>query len=113
MLIKQTKAKKIQNSKSCTVWNYEFLNKKISYATALINGRYPEKGKAVNLKCEQIYFVISGSGIIHSEKGNFKINKNDLYFFEAKEKYWIEGNELFVSLVNAPKWNLEQYKVVD
>ena len=65
------------------------------------------------MKCEEIYFVISGSGIIHSEKGNFKISKGDAYFFEKKEIYWIKGNKLLLALVNAPKWAPEQHKLVN
>jgi mannose-6-phosphate isomerase-like protein (cupin superfamily) len=113
MLVKESKLKKKQNSKSCTVWEYEFPSKNLSFATAFINGRYPEKKRVVNLKCEQTYFVISGSGIIHSEKGDFKINKKDLYFFKKSEIYWVEGKNLFLTLVNSPKWTLGQYKIVD
>jgi len=39
MLIKKSEAKKLENSKSCTVWEYEFPSKNFSCATALINGR--------------------------------------------------------------------------
>lgn len=113
MLIKKSESKKHENSESCTVWEYEFPSKDFSYATALIDGRYPEDKRAVNLECEEIYFVTSGSGVIHSEKGDFNISEGDLYFFEKNEKYWIEGNNLQIALVNAPKWNPGQYKLVD
>ena len=113
MFIKESDAKKNENSKSCTVWDYEFLSKDFSFAKALINGRYPEQKRAKNLEFEQVYFVISGFGIIHSEKGDFEINKGDLYFFEKAEVYWVEGSQLLVGLVNVPKWILEQYDIVD
>lgn len=113
MLIKKSASKKFQNSKDCTVWEYQFPSKDFSHATALIDGRYPEQKRATNLECEQTYFVISGSGIIHSEKGNFEISAGDLYFFEKGEAYWVDGSKLFVALVNAPKWTPEQYKIVD
>jgi len=57
--------------------------------------------------------VISGSGAIHSEFGNFKIQEGDLYFFKKGEKYWVEGKNLFLIVVNAPKWTPEQHKIVD
>jgi len=79
----------------------------------LINGRYPEQKKVSNLESEEIYFVISGTGTVHSDKGNFEINQGDMYFFEKDEVYWIEGKELFLTLFNSPPWTPEQHKVVD
>jgi len=113
MLIKKTEAIKHKNSKDCTVWEYEFPSQDFSYATALIDGRYPEEKRVTNLKCEEVYFVISGFGIIHSEKGVFKINEGDVYFFEKGEVYWLEGEKLFLALINAPKWTVDQYKIVE
>ncbi|MFH1456456.1 MAG: cupin domain-containing protein [archaeon] len=113
MLIKKSETKNIENSKDCTVREYKFPSKHFSYATALINKRYPEQKRVTNLECEEIYFVISGSGIVHSEKGDFEISKGDVYFFEKGEIYWVEGNQLFLALVNAPKWTPEQHKTVD
>jgi mannose-6-phosphate isomerase-like protein (cupin superfamily) len=113
MLIKKSKSKKIQNSPDCTVWEYDFPSKDFSYATTLINGRYPEQKRVTNLECEEIYYVISGSGTIHSEKGDFAISEGDLYFFEKGEIYWVDGSNLLLALVNAPKWTPEQHKEVD
>lgn len=113
MLIKKNQSKKIENSKDCTVWEYESPSELFSFATALINGRYPEEKRSVNLGCEEIYYVLSGSGIVHSEFGDFKIEQGDLYFFKKGEKYWVEAQNLFLGLVNAPKWTPEQYKNID
>ncbi len=113
MLIKESESAKYENSKDCTVWEYEFPSQKFSYATALINGRYPDQKRVTNLECEEIYFVISGSGVVHSEKGDFEISKGDVYFFEKGEVYWIEGNQLFLASVNAPKWNSKQHEIID
>jgi len=113
MLIKKTNSIKKSNSKQCIVWEYNIKSKTLSAATAMINGRYPDKGSARNAECEETYYVISGTGIIHSEKGDFKISIGDLYFFEKKEKYWVEGKNLFLYLSNSPSWYPEQYKNVD
>ncbi len=113
MLVKKDKAIKIQNSKDCTVWEYRVPSENLSFATTLINGRYPDKKRVTNLECEEIYYVISGSGIIHSDKGDFNIEEGDFYFFEKGEKYWVEGKKLFLALVNVPRWSLEQHKIID
>lgn len=113
MLIKKSDSKKIQSSKDCTVWEYEYPSKESSFATALIDGRYPEKNRVRNLECEEIYYVVSGSGLVHSEKGDFEIGAGDLYYFEKGEIYWVEGNKLLLCLVNAPKWTPDQHQAVD
>jgi len=113
MLIKKSEARKKQNNKDCTVWEYEFPTKEFNHATTYIHGRYPEHAKAMNKNCEEIYFVISGSGSIHSEKGNFEINEGDAYFFEKGEIYWVEGKELLLTITNAPKWNPQQHKMIE
>ena len=110
MLIKKENSKKKANSEACSVWEYEFPSKQLGIATALINGRYPEQGKAMNRQCEMIYYVLSGSGIIHTEQGDFEMKEGDSFFFKTDQWYWVEGVNLFISLVNAPTWFPEQYK---
>lgn len=110
MLIKKSQAGRIDNSDSCTVWEYKYPSKDFSFAKALIKTRYPDSGKVTNEECEEIYYVISGTGIIHSEKGDFEIEEGDLYYFEKGEVYWVEAENLEVILVNAPKWWPEQHK---
>jgi len=85
----------------------------LSLATSLIDGRYPEQKRVTNLECEEICYVISGTGTIHSNKGTFEITEGDSYHFEIGEKYAIEGDNLKLALINAPKWRLDQHKIVD
>ena len=113
MLVKNSSATEIKNSKDCTVWEYVYPSELFSFAKAMIDDRYPEEKRVTNLECEEIYFVLSGSGIIHSEKGDFEISEGDLYFFEKGEIYWTEGHKLLLVLVNAPKWSPEQHKIVE
>ena len=62
--------------------------------TATINGRYLDSGKVINKICDEICYVISGNGVIHTEDGNFKINKEDAFYLEKNKWYWVEGNNL-------------------
>lgn len=110
MLIKESQAKKVANSDACAVQEYEFESEDLSLATAIINGRYPDEGRVFNRGCEEIYYVLSGSGVVHSEFGDFQICKGDAYHFKKGEKYWTEGDELRLVLVNAPKWTPEQHE---
>lgn len=113
MLIKKSEAKKFQHNEACSVWEYEDLSPKFSFATAEINGRYPEEKRVCNTACEEIYFVQSGYGIIHSARWDFAITQGDVYLFEKDEIYWVEGRELLLVLVNIPKWTPEQHKSVE
>jgi mannose-6-phosphate isomerase-like protein (cupin superfamily) len=112
MLIKKEQARQKKNSNDCTVWEYEYPISSFSFATALITGRYPEEKRSVNLECAELYYVISGSGSIHTDKGDFLVNQGDSYYFEKGEAYWVEGNNLLIALINVPGWRFEQYKIV-
>ena len=110
MLIRNVKAKLKQNSEACSVKEYEFPFKDLRIAVAKINGRYPDYGKVLNTECDEAYYVISGKGIVHTEKGDFEINKGDVFYFEKKNWYWVEGENLEVFLPTSPAWFFEQYK---
>jgi len=113
MLVKKLSAKEIKYSSDCVMQEYDYPSNSSSVATAFIDGRFPIEKRTVNLECEEVYYVLAGSGIIHSEKGEFEISEGDLYFFEKGEIYWVEGNKLSLVLVNTPKWSVEQHKIVD
>ena len=113
MLIKKESTTSKQNSPGCTVNEHDHPTNNLSLATSTINGRYPEQKRVTNLECEEICYVISGSGTIQSYKGTFEITEGDSYHFKIGEKYSIEGNNLKLVLINAPKWRLDQHKVVE
>ena len=114
MLIRKEDARRHENSPNCTVWEHDHPSKDLSYAIARIEGTYPENNKkAKNLECESIFVGLSGTGTIHSERGDFPINPQDSCYIPKGEKYSIEGNNLLLGISNSPKWNPEQYRVVD
>ncbi len=113
MLIKKSETKEHKNSQNCTAWEHNHPTKNLSYATILVNGRYPENKYATNQECEEIILVISGSGTIHTEKGEFELNPEDSYYLEKAEKFYLEGNNLLIGVINSPSWTFEQYKEVD
>lgn len=51
-----------KNSDLCIATEYPFCDKDIDIATAVISGRYPEKGYCVNTEVKEMIFVISGGG---------------------------------------------------
>lgn len=112
MIIKKDEAKEKVNNKTCTVWEYAFPSKQLGFATVKINGRYPDSGRVVNEECDELYYVLSGKGIIHHETGDYEIKEGDAFFFEKGKWYWVEG-ELHIAVPTSPTWFLEQHKHVD
>jgi mannose-6-phosphate isomerase-like protein (cupin superfamily) len=62
------------------------------------------------MNCEQIFFVISGTGKIFAESGDYQVKEGDLVYIKKGEKYSVEGQKLFMVITNSPKWTFEQYK---
>lgn len=111
MLIKKIDIVERKNSASCVVYEYEFPAGKLGFATALINGRYPDEGFSLNKVCDTIYFVLAGSGEVNLEGKILKVTQGDAILVKAGEKYFTEGNNLEVAISNSPSWYIEQYKI--
>jgi mannose-6-phosphate isomerase-like protein (cupin superfamily) len=113
MLIRQKDTRKKVVSRFCTVWEYDFPNKELGIATSKIHGRHPEHGRILNTKCNEVYMVLSGQGIVHHQSGDFKIKKGDAFFLEKGRWYWVEGRHLHLALPTSPSWYPEQFKQLD
>lgn len=106
----QTKIFKVSNS--CTANEYPLEDKDINGAVIKINGRYPEKGRTVNLVCKELAYFLKGSGRVVIEGKEIKFKEGDLVLIEAGEKFFWEGDmEIFMPC--APAWYPEQHKEVE
>lgn len=112
MLIKKSESLKKELWSNCTVREYKWESKVLSSAKSTINGRLPEKWTFKNRKCEEVYFVISGTGKIYSNKWVFKLNEWDVYHFDKWEKYYVEWDKLEIVISNSPKREPEQFEIV-
>ncbi|MFH1254531.1 MAG: hypothetical protein V1646_03810 [bacterium] len=103
-----------RNSTTCEVIEYLFYQPNLGIAHAKINGRYPDEQnkKAINNVCDIIYFVLDGSGLVHTENGDFNLEKHDALFLTYGEWYWVEGNSLEILVLSAPEWTVGQYKEI-
>lgn len=113
MLVKGEEAKEMKNSESCIMREYALPDKSMGFATAMIDGRFPEKGKVINKECDEIYFVLSGSGRVHNEKGDFAVKQKDLFFLDKGAWYWVEGEKLRLAVVTTPPWFFEQHEQLE
>jgi mannose-6-phosphate isomerase-like protein (cupin superfamily) len=112
MRIKEEDSIGKRNSATCFVREYPIKSKKLGFAVAEINGRYPEEGYSVNELCELVYYVISGFGTLNCDGDYYELNRGDLFFIKPKSKYWIEGKNLLIAIPSTPPFSPNQYKQV-
>lgn len=110
--ISKDQTKIFKNSEACTAIEYPMNDKDINGAVIELNGRYPGKGRTVNLECKEMAYVIKGSGKLVVEGKETKLKEGDLVLINPGEKYFWEGNmEIFMPCT--PAWHPEQYKEVE
>lgn len=109
MLIKNKDSHTFTFSDACSVREYPLGIKDINVAVAKINGRFPDQGRLMNTACEEIYYIVSGSGVIHHDSGDFELNQGDQFLIEKNTQYWVEGNNLEIVVSCAPAWFKEQH----
>ncbi len=87
-------------------------DKDINGAVIKLSGRYPDKGRAVNLICKEMAYIIKGFGRIVVEGEEMKLEEGDLVLIDKGEKFFWEGNmKIFMPCV--PAWHPEQHKEVE
>lgn len=100
-----------KNSETCHVYEYPMNDTDINGAVAYIKGRYPLSGLAVNEKCKEMAYVISGSGKIVVNNQETVLSQGDVLVIPAGEQYYWEG-ELVLFLPCTPAWYAAQHKYV-
>lgn len=100
--------KEFKNSEVCTAIEYPFEDKDINGAVIKLNGRYPNKGRVVNLKCKELSYVISGCGKLVVEGKEVVLREGDLVLIESGEKYYWEG-KMMMFVPCTPAWYPEQH----
>lgn len=111
-IIHKNQTKIFKNSDACAAIEYPLGDKDINGAVIELNGRYPAKGRAVNLECKEMAYVIRGSGKVAVENKEVKLNEGDLVLIEPGEKFFWEG-KLAMFMPCAPAWHPKQHKEVE
>ena len=111
-VVKRARTKKFKNSEVCTAIEYPLGDKDINGAVIRLNGRYPDKGRVVNLKCKELAYVIRGSGRVVVENESVELKEGDLVLIEPEERYFWEGN-LVMFMPCTPAWCPEQHREVE
>ena len=110
-IVRKNQTEVYKNSDVCTAIEYPLGDKDINGAVVELNGRYPDKGRVMNLKCKELSYIIRGSGKVIVEDREIKFKEGDLILIESGEKYFWEGNfTMFASCT--PAWYPEQHKEI-
>lgn len=113
MLIKKEQAREKRNGNACTVWEYDFPNKNIWFATSIINWRLPDTGRIMNLECDEIYYVIAWTGTLHYDNEDYELHEGDTFFIEKKKPFRVAWNNLHLALPTQPAFFPEQHIMVE
>lgn len=110
-IVKQKQTRWIETAPTTTVEEYVMTDKDLSGATAIISGRYPMKGYAVNEKSKEMILVISGNGYIGKRGERIPIVIGDCILLKNKERYYWDGH-MALFMVTSPAWHPRQHKII-
>lgn len=110
--IKNKNAPRFKNSPGCIATEYDFKDESdFNIAGIELNGRYPEKGYALNTISKELIYVKGGNGKLTSGDQEIPLEIGDAALIQPNEKYYIEGMlELVIS--SAPAWHPSQHRNV-
>jgi mannose-6-phosphate isomerase-like protein (cupin superfamily) len=108
--VKSEDAVRHVNSPKCIVHAYMMQNSEMNIAVAEIAGRYPDAGYAVNHKCNEMGYVLKGSGKLVTKTAEVILTAGDVVYIPHGEKYYWEG-DLTVVLSVSPAWYPQQHEL--
>ena len=113
MIIKKAESKKEQIAKGSFVWDYKLPDEGIGIAVQKLNGRVPDSGQLMNTVCNEIFYVISGSGVVFIEGEKYEVGEGDIFTIDAGQKSCIIAKDLNFVAVTSPDWYPEQCETID
>ncbi|MCK5084230.1 MAG: cupin domain-containing protein [Candidatus Pacebacteria bacterium] len=111
-IIHKDQTKVYKNSDACTAIEYPLGDKDINGAVIELDGRYPDRGRTVNLVCKEMAYIIKGFGKLVIEDKETELREGDLVLIEVGEKFFWEGN-MRIFMPCTPAWYPEQHKEVE
>jgi ethanolamine utilization protein EutQ (cupin superfamily) len=97
-----------------TIYEYGQLGNGLSNGTvAKVAGRYPRKGWGFNRECDELVYVISGTGSIETPGTVVQLEAGSVAFIPKGEKIAWQGVNLLVFIPCIPAWTAEQHELVE
>jgi mannose-6-phosphate isomerase-like protein (cupin superfamily) len=111
-IVKKNQITKFEHGSSCVANEYPVNDSDINVAIIELNGRYPEKGFAMNEISKELAYVMEGSGSVIVEGSEVEVCEGDLVMVYPGEKFcWSGKMKLFMPCT--PAWNPAQYKTIE
>jgi ethanolamine utilization protein EutQ (cupin superfamily) len=103
-------ARRIAVAPEFTILEYGSLGEGIANGTvAQVTGRYPLAGWGMNLLCDELVYVVAGSGAIETPTGQTFLHPGDVAFVPKGQKIAWRGDNLVVFIPCVPAWRPEQH----
>ncbi|MBP9750262.1 MAG: cupin domain-containing protein [Candidatus Peribacteraceae bacterium] len=90
----------------CTLYDSCPTNR-LSVATIVQDGRYPEEGQRVNARCTEAILVLEGELTVTLDEKPVILKPGDLVYITPKTPYSVEGKGKAVVMIE-PKWDKTQ-----
>jgi mannose-6-phosphate isomerase-like protein (cupin superfamily) len=78
------------------------------FALSKYNGRIPDSGWTRNKICNEMYYVIGGSGTIFVEDKKYELKECDVFLIEPGKKFYVIAKNLQLAIPTSPAWYPEQ-----
>ena len=107
-LIHKSEAKAHQNGQVCRVYEYDFPKENdVNNAVAILDGRYPERGYAINRKCKELIYIIEGAGVVVIGGQLQVLGEGDTGLVVMGEEYYLVG-KMKLLITSVPAWRPDQ-----
>jgi mannose-6-phosphate isomerase-like protein (cupin superfamily) len=90
------------------VFVHDNICKNLSSATVKLNGRYPKKGQTRNNGVDEMYYIISGSGVFGMDGKESEIQVGDVVFIPKGREYSLYADNVELISISSPKWTDSQ-----
>jgi len=112
MSVNRILGQQFNNGLSCHVTEFGGIGN-ADIAKAVIQGRYPAHGFALNHASDMLLYVLSGSGslVLHDEE--YQLHPTNVIQVDKETPYYYEGNGLEILIMCSPAWNADQYEQID
>lgn len=112
MLVRKEQRIEKQAAKLGTIWEYHLPTKAMRFAFSKYDGRIPDSGWVRNRVCNEMYYVISGSGTIFVEDKRYELKEGDVFLVEPGKKFYLVAKNMRLAISTSPAWYEEQYEVL-
>ena len=111
-IIKKSLTNNLTPMPSTTIREYLMEEESISGAVSEINGRYPEKGFAVNELSKELVYITKGKGKIITKDKEKEFDQGDVIFIDRGEPFAWKGT-FTMFMTTTPKFDPRQHKIIN